>query len=73
MNRDADTQSSVIDVEFTDNVVPFHTEGRIALLRLRNQERRIQSIRDAAEDERKKHRRDWMSFDWDAADLVERK
>lgn len=69
MNRDASTQEAG-----TSNVVPLRSEAdRIALALRVAQERRFVALCAALHAEKQRHSREWMAFDWDAAELVEKK
>lgn len=58
----------------TSNVVPLRSEAdRIAAALRLAQHRRFQKLCEALHATKEAHVRNWMSFDWDAAELVEKK
>lgn len=69
MNKPSSTQN-----ERPSNVVLLRSEeDRIAIARLNAQHRQVQAIVRAMQAESQKHSRNWMSFEWDAKELVEKK
>lgn len=65
----ADTQN-----EYPENVVPLRSEAdRIAHALTIAKTRRYQALLDSLHAAKKAHSREWVSFDWDASELVEKK
>lgn len=65
---------TTIDVEFSDNVVPLRSEAdRIALAQKLAADRRFFALVKSLRSTPPMDSRDWMSYDWDAAEIVEGK